>query len=330
MAGTGNRFFRLALTLIILSALLLTACDSDGESETKAYKIGVMIYVSIHEPVLDGFKAGMTNLGYVEGENITYLYNGIIDPTAEATQAEAQRLMDEHVDMFLTAGSLVTREAQTVVEGTDIPVVFCSVTNPVGGGYVESISHPGGNLTGTQVGLEIPKAFEMLVSLTQAEKVYVPYNPTEVASIGSRPLLDAPAASLGVEIVSGEVSSVEEAVAAIETLPDDIDAIFRIPSPTLDAQSNQVSQAAITRGLALGAGHPLDEAALFTLSTDFVSSGEIAAELADQIFDGVKPADLPVRSPDFHLTLNLQTAAVLGIEVPEDILRQANKIIREN
>lgn len=324
-----NRFLRLALTLAILSVLLLSACGGDDEPESKTYKIGMIIYVSIHEPILDGFKAGMADLGYVEGENVTYLYNGIIPSTQEAAEAEAQRLMDEQVDMFVTAGSLVTAAVQQAVEGTDIPVVFCTINNPIAEGFVESISHPGGNLTGTQVGLEIPKAFEMLIKLTQAKKVFVPYNPTEMASIGTRTLIDEPAADMGVEVVSGEVASVEEAVAAIENLPDDIDAIFRIPSPMLDAQSAQVSQAAITRGLPIGGGHPLDEAALFTLSTDFYNSGEIGAELADQIFDGMKPAELPVRSPDFHLTLNLQTAAAIGIEITDDVLRQADTIIRE-
>lgn len=325
MAKKWGRY--ILLVVLVLPVVLLSACGGDSQEETKNYKIGVVIYVPVLSPNFDGFKTGMTDLGYVEDENVTYIYNGVVDPTPEAIDAELANLIDQKVDMLFVAGNLATAQAQQAVAGTDIPVVFSAAIDPLGEGFVESISHPGGNLTGVQVGLEIPKALEMLITITQAKKVYVPFNPDDAVSQVAWPRSIEAASSLGIELVTGEVYSITEAVTAIENLPEDIDAIFRIPAPTLDAENGQLSQAAITRGLPMGSGLFLDDAVLMTLAVDFTQAGIDAANIADQIFDGIKPADLPVQTPEFTVIINLETADALGLDISDSILRQANKII---
>ena len=141
-------------------------------------------------------------------------------------------------------------------------------------------------------------------------------------------MVDEFAAQLNVELVHGEVHSVEEAVAAIESLPEDIGSILRISAPSLDPRSSELSQAAIKRGLPTGSYLPLDDKLLLTLTTNLVEIGKQAARLTHQIRQGVKPADLPVETAEVYLTLNLKTAQAMGLDIPDEILRQADTVIR--
>lgn len=311
----------------VVFSLLLTACNGAAK---KTFTVGMIAEVSIHAPAIDGFKAGMADLGYVEGENITYIYNGVMAAsTPEVIDAEIKAMLESKVDMLFVTGNVAAVRVKLAVDGTDTPVVFGAITNPVGEGLVNSITLPGGNLTGVQVGPEIPKALELLVTITpNVQKIYVPYNPSDEVSAAILGGLNEVASQLKIEFVRGEVGSAEEAAAAIESLPADVQAIFRVPSPTLDPQNSALSQAAISRGLPLASGHPLDEAVLLTLASNMPDVGKQAARLAHQIRQGVKPADLPVETAEFYLTINLKTAQAINIDLPNEIVSQATTIIR--
>lgn len=314
------------LWTVVFSSLLMT-CQKTQPPKT--FTIGVINNVSIHNPAIDGFKTGMAELGNVEDENVIYIYNGIVESDPATIDAEIENLLTQDIDLLFTLGIPATLAAKQAVAGTGVPVVFGAVVNPVGNGIVESIFHPGGNLTGTQVGTEIPKALEWLVTITpEARKVYVPYNPEDKVTVANLTGLDKVPSQLGIELVLGEVYSVEEAVAAIESLPEDINAIFRIPSPTLDPRNNELSQAAIKHGFPMGAGLPLDEAVLITFATDLFEIGTQTARLAHQILQGAKPADLPVETAEVFLTINLKTAKAIGLDIPGEILLRADTIIR--
>jgi putative ABC transport system substrate-binding protein len=315
------------VVIIIAVGGLLLSCGGD-ETQDKTFTIGLVNEVEVHSPAVEGFKAGMTDLGYVEGEDIVYVYNGTT-PDTQAIDDAIQSMLDQDVDLIFTAGGLPPRRAKQAVEGTGVPVVFGAVSDPVGLGIVDSIARPNGNLTGVQVGLEIPKALEWLVTITPgASKIYVPYNPDDIASTATLATMEQIPSQLGIELVLGEVHSVEEAVAAIENLPEDIDAIFRIPAPTLDPRNDELSQAAIRRGLPMGSCLPLDEAVLITLASGLFEVGKQTARIAHQVLQGDEPAVLPVETSEFFMTINLKTAEAIGLDVPENILRQADTIVR--
>ena len=283
-------------------------------------------YVSVLDPTIEGFKAGMAELGYIEGENVTYIYHGVIAPDSETIKDEIRVLLASDVDLLFTLGNLPAKE---VVEGTDTPVVFGPIMQPVIEGVVESLRQPGWNVTGVTNGQGTSKALEWLVLVTpEAKRIYLPYNPEDEVSIAVLDgMQDAPS-QLGIELVLAEVSSVEETVAAIENLPDDVDAIFRIPSPTLDPRNGEISQAAIERGIPLGAPLTLDESVLITYGADFFEVGRQIARLVHQIRRGVEPDSLPVETSEFFLTINLRTAEAIGLDIPDEILEQADVIIR--
>jgi putative ABC transport system substrate-binding protein len=314
----------LLVLCLMLTGLLLTACG--GITPAKTYTIGVVNYVSALEPVLAGFKARLAESGYVEGKNVTYLYHGVLQPEPQVIAQEVQRLMDQKVDLFLTLGTQPTLAAKQAVAGTNIPVVFAPVRNPLKEGVVQSISHPEGNATGVKNGESLPKTLEWLRKIVpQATTVYVMYHPKDRVSRTVIEPLPAIASLLGIELVLDEVRSQEEARVAIASLPKDT-AILVVPMPSLEPVGTLI-EAAVQRGLAVGASY-LQDGALFIYEADRFAMGQQAARLADQILKGTRPADLPVETAEYFLRINLKTATGIGLDIPDEILRQAHLVMR--
>jgi putative ABC transport system substrate-binding protein len=184
-------------------------------------------------------------------------------------------------------------------------------------------------MTGIQVGLEVPKALEWGIKLVpDVHKVFMPYNPDDEVSVMFVELLTSVAGSLDVEIVAAEVDSIEEAIGQLENLAPDIKAIFRIPSPTLDPRNAELSRAGISYGLPTFAGHPVDGDVLLLLESNLYDTGYRTARIAGQILGGIDPAELPVETSEVSLIINLKAARDLGLEIPDMVLHQADKVIR--
>jgi putative tryptophan/tyrosine transport system substrate-binding protein len=312
---------------LMLISLLLTACGSPVPAKT--YTIGVVNYVPVLEPVFVGFKARMTELGYVEGQNVTYIYHGVLAPDPQVIEREVKSLMDQKVDVFLTLGTPTTLAAKKATEGKNIPVIFAPVVTPVKEGVVESLSRPGGNMTGIQNGDTIPKALEWLHKIVPpATPVYVIYHPNDKVSLTAIKRLPEIAFSLGVKLIFYEVQSHEEATATMATLPKDA-AIFLVPTPSLEPNSALI-EVAVQHGIAVGTSNlsHLKAGALVTYAGSFFAMGQQAARLGDQILKGTKPADLPVETAEYFLHINLRTATAIGLAIPDEFLRQADMVIR--
>lgn len=315
------------LSWLIVFGVLLSACG--GTTQPKTYTIGVVNYVPALDQVLDGFKARMAELGYVEGQNVKYIYRGVTAPDPQTLDREVKSLLDQQVDMFLTMGTLPTLTAKQAVTGTDVPVVFAPVINPVEEGAVASINRPGGNVTGVQNGHTIAKALEWLNRIApKATKVHILYHPEdEVARTSIKPLPEV-ASRLGIELVLDETRSSEEALATIKALPKDA-ALFFVASPKLDPVTSLID-AAVQRGLPVGSasnGH-VQAGAVVSYAANFSAMGAQAARMADQILKGTKPADMPVETAEFFLNINLKSAQIIGLDIPDTILVQANTVIR--
>jgi putative ABC transport system substrate-binding protein len=242
----------LSLILSILTGLLLAACGS-GTRLQEIVTIGAINYDETLDPVLAGFKAGLAELGHVEGENITYIYNGALEPDPQVIEREIESLLAREVDMLFTMGTPTTLAAKQAVADMDIPIIFAPVFDPVGAGIVESLRQPGGHLTGVQSSSTIPKSLEWLLNLTPATTiVYVPFHPDdEVSGVAIVPLREA-AATLGVELILDEVHTPQEAMSAIETLPWEGSAVFFVPAPSLEVGISDIIKCATDRNIAVG------------------------------------------------------------------------------
>jgi putative ABC transport system substrate-binding protein len=319
------KYSPLLVVIAIMAGLLLTACGGSP----KTYTIGVINIVPDLGSTLDGFKEGMAELGYTEGENVAYIYEGATVDMGELDSV-AQGLVEQDVDLILSITTPATRAAQKATAGTDIPIVFVPVTDPVGAGLVDSLRQPGGNTTGVTFGAQEGRRLESLVEIVPTiERIYVFYNPEDQSPVLALEAVDAAATELGIEIITREVHTSEEVTTAMESIPEEADALFLLPDSLVSTRMFDIIELAIELGLPTsGANTAIVEYGLLTAyGMDQRSSGKQAARLADQIFQGIEPADLPVGMAEFYLAVNLKTANAIGLDIPEEILRQADIII---
>lgn len=320
---------RIVFSLLVIS-LLLAGC---GVAKPKTYTVGVIMELAWLAPAYDGFKTSMTELGYVEGENITYVYNEEVTGGDQAAfDAEAKRLVEQNVDLIFTIGTLPTKAAKSAVEGTDIPVVFDPVINPVEEGVVQSVANPGGNVTGIQVVNRADKALEWALKvMPETQYVYIPYNPDDPFIVMVRQSLFDGIPQQGVELLpASAVTTPEKMAEAVETLPDDTIIFIGLLSANLEAgldmlvaQADQYDVPIFATGRGGDTTFPITD-----YTTTFSGQAEQGAQIVDRIFKGAKPANTPVETAEYYLFVNLKAAQAYGVEVSDDILKQANSITR--
>ena len=316
----------LAAVGVVLSVLLLVAC---GTAQPQAFTIGVINPVPQAQPIIDDFKAGMAGLGYVEEVNVVYFDE---EPVGlEGLDARIQNVVEADVDLILTGTTLTVQKVKQATEGLGMPVVFFGVYDPVRSGVVESLIRPGGNLTGVRLGGGIPKQLELLLAVTPGlMRLFLLHNPDDDASVQGFVDLQRAAANLGIELVVSEVRTTDEVLLALDSMPEEVDAFFNLPSGFISVHMPTIVEFAIERQLPLTSQNTLAVhlGAIMSYGPDFSKMGKQVSRMAVKILDGTVPADLPVETADFFLAINLETVEAIGIDIPDEILRQADEIIR--
>jgi len=320
--------------LIFLIAGLLSACGDSNENtekdDTGNVTIGIVNLTSALDPVVDGFKAGMAERGYTEGDNVTYLYEGPVG-NIEGLDAAVQKLVDADVDMIFSLSTPATIAAKRVTAETNIPVVFGTVTNPIVVGLVDSLTQHEGNVTGVRTGGSEPKTLEWLHTVVpNLQRVYIPYNPNDASSSSALQEVIETAGPMGVDIVSVETPTPDAVLTALQTVPEDIDGILLLPDSIVVAQIADIVAFALEQKIPLAGINKehVEAGALLAYGTDHLTVGKQAARLAQQVLKGTSPADLPIETAEFYLAINLQTASTIGITIDDTTLRQAATIIR--
>ncbi len=320
---------RFALLLLVLG-LLLSGCQS--EPQTKTYTIAVMVELPWLEGIYHYFKEAMTEMGYVEGVNVTYIYEPTFGPDQAAFNQEAERLMAYDPDLFFTVGTMTTRAAKEAVTGTDIPVVFTPVINVMNEGLVDSLSRPGGNVTGVQIIDQSPKGLEWAIRIVpDAQNVYIPHNPADPITAGIMEGLLEAIPALGVNLLPSEVATVEEMVSRVATLPEHTIIYVVSPISSLEGGVEQLGQAALQYRVPLITCNRDINEPPFSIANYSVSTREEArqgARMVDRILRGANPADTPVETAEYFLTIHLGHAEQIGLQIPDSVLNQANEIIR--
>ncbi len=320
------------ISLIIIASLLtsimLNACAAS--SQNRIFKIGVVNLAAAFDPILDGFKAGMEEVGYIEGKNVIYIYDG---PAAnpDALNAVFENLKNEKVDLVLTFGTLATLRAKESLAETDIPIIFGPVTDPVASGIVADALRPGGNITGIRTGNPTPKRLEWLLKIDPNIKlIYVFNNPNDNSSVQALVALSETAPKFNVELEVIDATNPDEITTALSTMPEGVDAIFILASATFEANIDKFVNYANQYKLPLAAPATanVQQGALTSFGHDNVPLGRQASRLADQILRGVNPADLPIESADLFVSINLKTAETIDLYIPDEIIHQANIVVR--
>jgi putative ABC transport system substrate-binding protein len=322
------KYIRVALIIIGTVLFLVSgiALAQDDESVT----VGIVAFREDYVVMIDSFVQRMAELGYVEGENITYFRGGTAETDTEMQHAIVQEVVEAGVDLIFVPNE---PEAVVVHEFTDtIPTVFAMAGDPVGSGLVDDLTRPGRNFTGvamlsgfTARRLQLLKEVDPTV-----EQVYIPYVLDNLTGESQLAEMEEIAEALGIELVVGEIADREGMLEAIATLPEDIDAIFFFSGEQL-SQSTYPQWFAASVRLRAGLCIPIYgriPGVLMGYGPDVLVNATLAADIADLILRGADPADVPVQNAESALMVNLQMAQGLGIEVPRAALRQAGIIMR--
>ena len=325
-------------TVLTLCAMLFALCSpTDAQQPAKIWRIG---YLSSGNTATDsarteGIRLALGERGYIEGQNIAIEYRygeGKRDRFADFA-AEMVRLK---VDLIILAGAdRVIRAAMSVTK--TIPIVMAGTgTDPVKAGFVESLAHPGGNVTGiTNLGGQLGgKRLELLKEavgkVIHVAVLYDPANPSHAHELKEE--LPPAARTLKLTLQPWELpdaNSLERVFAVLSKQRPD--GLYVLGGPLMRDNQKQIV------GFALKSRVPsmfftraaVDDGGLMSYGADVEHSYQRVAYYVDRILKGAKPAGLPVEQPTkFEFVINLKTAKQIGLTIPPEVLARATKLIK--
>jgi len=305
-------------------------------AQQKAMPVIGFLHGGSPEPAAPGvtaFRQGLSENGYVEGQNVSIEYRWA-EGSYDRLPALAANLVGRKVDLIVTSGGTPAALAAKSATST-IPIVFAFVADPVAAGLVASLARPGANVTGfSNISNELaPKRLELLSELVpQARAIALlvnPNNPTVAEALIGDVQEAARAKGLQLSVVKASTESqMDAAFAAFAQLQVGAllvggDALYSSQREQLVALAAHHSVPAIYDGrqfAALGG--------LISYGTSLPAVYRQLATYAGKILNGAKPADLPVQQPaTFELVVNLKTAKALGLTIPQSILARADEVI---
>jgi len=277
-------------------------------------------------PTRDAFKQGLAKLGWTEGRNLRFEERWA-DNNADLP-GHAMQLARLAPDVIFVVGSPALRAMWRA--GPDVPIVFASVADPVEQGFVSSLAHPGGNITGFAVaefGITT-KQLDLLKKLApKLERIAFLDDPAQPALAGVWSEMETAAPSLALRVLKVPVHNAEEIERAIATLA-------REPASGLFVSviENSLMIPPLALRHRLPAVYPfrfyVESGGLVSYGPDATDLYRRAALYVDRILRGEKPRDLPVQLPTkFEFIINLQTARTIGLHVPPTLLAIADEVI---
>src|SRR6516225_2491180 len=326
---------RAFITLLSGAAAAWPLAARAQQPVAKMPRIGVLMNLAADDPQgqarVVAFQQALQQWGWSDGRNVQIDIRRH-ENNADRARRYAQELVALAPDIFLADGTVSVGALQQVTR--TLPIVFASVLDPVGAGFVDSLSRPGGNITGFMLfeyGFS-GKWLELLKQIApQTTRAAVIRDPAITVGTAQFSAIQAVAPSLGVEITPigvHDVGAIERAVEAFARRANGglIVAVGALPTVTSDLI---ITLAARHK---LPAVYPyrywVTAGGLVSYSPDSVDMFRRAAGYVDRILKGAKPADLPVQAPTkYELVINLKTAKPLGIDIPATVLARADEVI---
>jgi putative ABC transport system substrate-binding protein len=287
---------------------------------------------SRNTPWISDFLSALADMGYVDGKNIIFVKRRFAAPTAQAMKDVISEI-EPDIDLLVVGGTVGGVAAKSAA--AHIPVVFVSVGAPVDIGLVESLAHPGGNMTGTT----FEATSETYAKRLQILKEIVP-GLSRVAALGAiddpnfpfamRSLIQS-APNLHVSITPIGFGSAEGLGSAFKEMKTAHSEGLIVVSGSL-TYSNNTAIAALALAQGLPSCHGFKEAVaeggLISLGPDLGMMARQSARLVDKILKGARAGDLPVEQPDrYVMSVNLKTAKALGLSLPASIIAAAEEVI---
>jgi putative tryptophan/tyrosine transport system substrate-binding protein len=296
----------------------------------KVYRVGVLETTSLNLNAenFERFRKGMAERGYVEGPSLVILYRSAEGRTERYPELAAE-LVKANVDLILTRGTPATLAAQKA--SSTIPIVMAAVGDPVESGVAASLAKPGGNVTGlTSTTAElVPKRLELLKALApKMTRVAAYSNLGNVAAAATWKETEAAARAMKLEPLLLDVRSPEQIEAAFESaVRQKVDALVVGIETLAQANRKAIVDLALKHRLPTiyAAREFVEAGGLMSYGVSYADLYYRAAEYADRIFKGAKPAEMAIERPaKFAFAINRRTAHALGITIPPDLLLRAD------
>ena len=319
------RFVALAIAMLVAASLVANA-----QPVGKVPRVGVLLFgTPATDPNLRAFVAGLRDLGYIEGRNVTLEYR-YADGRPERSRDLALEMAALKPDVIVVLGGDMVSFMKKAT--STIPIVMLTSNDPVEAGVVTSFARPGGNITGVAfvseetAGKRLQFLREAVPSLTRVAVLWNPDHPD-----GEFRDIAAAARRFGIQIQSLEVRR-----------PEDFDGVFQaatraraeavmvVSSRLMQLNGPRIVEFASKQRIPLvsGWGTWAQAGGLLSYGPDLDVLVRRAAAQVDKILKGAKPGDLAVEQPTkFQLVINLQTAKLLGLMIPPSLLGRADRVI---
>lgn len=328
-------FSKILVGVCLVLVLALVIPFSIGCGPAKQYKIGLSQLLT--HPALDatreGIIDGLADAGYVEGDNLEIDYqNSELDMSLVATIA--QQFVSDKVDVIVTIATPNSLAAISAAEGTDIPVIFTAITDPVGSGMVvDWDNHPDENVTGVSDMISVADDVDLIMEIVPGVKtIGTIYNAGESNSVFLVGKLIEASDALGIEVVESTVSTSADVLAAAQSLVGRVDVIW------VGTDNTVVSGLEALIGVCEDNQIPLfpsddpsiERGGIAAWGFDYYDIGYQTGEMVAKILDGDSAYDLPVEKGSIvFLSVNTAAAARMGVTIPQSIIDQAEIVYEE-
>ena len=321
---------RRALVRFLLFALLAMPLAIAAQ-QPRIYRVGVVHQGGSYWQTVDGLRDGLKEMGFEEGKQLVLQVHDA-NGDLKSIEAAARRLEEERVDLIYavtTSAAVATKRATR-----SVPIVFYSGSDPVAVHLVESFRKPGGRLTGVHGQLTdlTAKRLELLKEMVpRLRRVVTFYNPENPAAQQSVKLARDAARQLKVELIERLVTSVEELRLGLRALrPGEADALLYVSDAMVGSHDDLLIESAMAKRLPtmLSYKGSVAKGALASYGEDYHTFGRMSAKYVQRILLGADPGTLPVEQLDRpQFFINLKTAKVLGLTIPQSVLLRADHVI---
>ncbi len=326
-----HRCLRAWCGAVLVAVWALLAGGVPVGAQSPRYRVAVLTPGLPYNLALEGLREGLTQLGYHEGKDITFLVEDAQGEVASLA-SRAAKIVDAKPDVIFTIGTASTAVAKQAT--TTIPIVFTFVGDPLRSGLIASYASSQNNVTGISnySGPLSGKRLEVLQEIAPGTKrvlaLVVPQD--SVAEVSFQALAEV-APKLGIELLRYDVSSKEEIEQRLKALPmGAVDAICHVPSSLVGTHIDLLIHKAKEDRIPLVVHEHsmIERGALVSYGADFRLLGMQAAKLVAKIVSGTKPSEMRIQMPEQQiLTLNLITAKAIGLNIPLSILERAERIV---
>ena len=298
-------------------------------------RIGMLTNLAENDPEerrrMAAFLQALQKLGWRDDDNVRIDYR-VAQGTADTARRYAAELVALAPDVILASGSVSTG---ALFEATStVPIVFAHVPDPVGAGFVASLTRPGGNITGfspfeyAMSGKWLELLKEIMPGVTRAA---ILRDPASIAGIGQFAVIQSVARSVGVEVSPLNLRGAEEIERAVTAFARSSNSgLIVVASALATVQRNLIIELAARYRLpaVYFSREFVASGGLISYGADLVEQYRRAAGYVDRILKGEKPGELPVQAPTkYELAVNLKTARALGLAIPPAVLARADEVI---